>query len=156
MFIVSHSFLKIYKQMMKSGINSIETDDDVECIWVAAPLDEQINEPMCTIPSQDQCTSYGSYEVELMKICKSKIKGSIKEGASRIHEEHTKANVQTQMEETLVDMLCFSLAAGLCRAAPKRLLHDFKRRYCTSFPSTELRVASCQNYLTDVCSRISW
>lgn len=94
-----------FKQAINNGINPIETAADVKRARIAALSNEQIDNPIHTIPSKDERANYGIYANIMMMIGKTKIKDLIPEKVDHIYADCTQAEVQKQMEGTLVDML---------------------------------------------------
>lgn len=90
---------------MNHEMNPIETDDDVEQASVAALFDEQSDDPMHEKPSKDDRANYGSDTDVMLPIADSKIKNLIAEEVDLVYADCSHADVQAQMDETLVDML---------------------------------------------------
>lgn len=94
----------LFKQMMKSGIDPIETDADVECAWAATKLNAQIDNLMHTTPLEDESVNYSRDADILMNITNSEIKSLNAEEVNIIYAERTEVEVQTQIEESFVNM----------------------------------------------------
>lgn len=62
----------------------MQADADVESIWVAALLDEQIDDPMHTTLSEKKLKNYGKDVEIMMKIVGCEIKSLIEEKVDRM------------------------------------------------------------------------
>lgn len=90
---------------MNNGINPFETEDEIERASVAARADAEVDHPRHKRPSENECASYNSDTGSSLKVAMSKKKGLIAEKADSIYAGPTQAVPQTQIEETLVDIL---------------------------------------------------
>lgn len=89
---------------MNVGWNSTETEADVERAWVALLLDKQVDDSMHTKTSENECGNHGNAVEVVMKTARSKMKGLIAKKGNRAYAERTQGDVQSQIEETLVDI----------------------------------------------------
>lgn len=89
---------------MINGVNPIKTEADVERASVSALSDEQNDDPMHTKPSEQELANYGNDADVMMTSARCEIKGFIANEVDRFYVECTQAGVQTQIEESLVDM----------------------------------------------------
>lgn len=78
---------------MDSEMDLIKTDAGVERVWVAAPSDEQMDEPMHTTPSGACCAKFGNDTDVIVKIVKRKMKYLITEEVESIYGKQTQAEV---------------------------------------------------------------
>lgn len=60
---------------------------------------------MHSTPSRNKFENYGNDAAVMMTIARSKVNGLISDFVDRVYSERTQAEVQTQIEEALVDML---------------------------------------------------
>lgn len=72
---------------------SIESGADVESVWVAAFLDEQVDYPMHKTLSDDKRATYGSDAGVMKTMVRSKIKALILEEHDRVCAERALAQV---------------------------------------------------------------
>lgn len=93
------------KGLMSSGMNLIEADADVEPFWVAGLSDEQIDSPMHTTWSAEELQKYAGPANFMATISRSVIKGLIAVEGNRVYARRTQAEVQTQKEKTVVNIL---------------------------------------------------
>lgn len=98
---------------MKRKLHPIKTDAEVEFAWVCALSDEQTNVPVHVTPSRNELENYGNDAEVMMDIARSEIKCSISEEADSIFTDRTQAESQTQIKNTLANMLQFGHSAFL-------------------------------------------
>lgn len=94
-----------FKKTINNIVDQIETEAEVEHACVAALSDEQIDDPVHKKPLEDDWTNYSNDSEVMVKIARSKITDLIAEEVDRIYVKSTQADVQDQIEETLVVML---------------------------------------------------
>lgn len=90
---------------MTNSTKPIEYDADSRHAWTAALPHEQIDAPMRTTSSESILVTYGTNLEFLVTTARSKMEGSGAGKAGCISATCTQAEVQIQIEKTLVDML---------------------------------------------------
>lgn len=108
-------------------MNLTETDADVQPAWIPALSDWKIDDTTYITPLENEFENHSNNFGIMMTIARSKMKGLTGEGADRVYAERTQAEVKTQIEETLVDMLQLgnNAASKEIKTASARFLETF-------------------------------
>lgn len=83
----------------------MQTNADVDNVWVAALSNEQVDDSMPTNPSEEERDNYGNDADVVMTIARSDVNGLIAEKGDFTYAERTQAKFVTQIEEIVADML---------------------------------------------------
>lgn len=90
---------------MNNRLNLNRTNADVQRAWVDSLSNAHTFFPMHTTPSGNKSRNYGIGADVKITIAGCKIRCFIAKEVYRVFAERTQADVQTQFEETFVDML---------------------------------------------------
>lgn len=89
---------------------------------------------MHTTPLEDERANYGGNADIILTIAKSEIKDLIAEKAARIYPESAQAEVQSQIEEALVNML---------KPSSNAAMNEIKQTFARSLAAVVIAFFSC-------------
>lgn len=93
-----------FSKTNKLELDPIKTDAHIERAWVAAILDEQIEDPAHTTSSENEPVRYGNDIAVIMRVARQKINGLIAEEVDGVKADHTEAEVQILTIEYFVNI----------------------------------------------------